>query len=215
MKTAAWIIPVLFCLLEEPKSQSTSLGIKGGLNFGHFTGEDSDIDGTEREMRLGFQAGAFLDLVLNPLFSLQPEVQFSQKGETFKAGDATISGTWKVQMDYIEVPVLAKIYVPTGPRTQPYVYAGPYIGWNINAETDEIYELGAFDLETGSDLEEDAQPWESGVALGAGLSQDLRNTRVFLDLRYTLGLTKAFDNGTYDDVFTGVLAVQLGIGAKL
>ncbi|MBD3346999.1 MAG: outer membrane beta-barrel protein [Chitinivibrionales bacterium] len=215
MKFLWLIIPVLLAGQIEAQFDESSIGGKIGFNLGHFTGEDSDLDNTDTKLRPGINVGAFANIALHEIFSLQPEIQYTQKGETVEAGNDLVSGSWNIQLSYLEIPLLAKVAFPVEARTRPYVYAGPFLGINLQSETDEIYEVGPFNFDAGTDLDEDVNQVESGVVTGVGFSHDLDKFLMFLDFRYTIGLTKTFDDDIFDDVFTGTLAGQLGFGFKL
>jgi len=217
MKYLYTLLLVVFVSAQHVQAQSplTAFGGKGGVTFGHFTGEDAELPVADKEMRLGFTAGAFATIGVHPIISIQPEVIYTQKGQTYTAGTDALSGTWNVQADYLEIPVLAKVYWPTMTDTRPFVYAGPFIGFNMAANADNVYEVGSFDFATDADLDESINPVESGIAFGVGITQQMRKSTISLDVRYTLGLTKAYDDTVFDEVFTGTLATAIEVGYRL
>ncbi len=193
------------------RDPSLAVGVKGGLNLSHFTGDDWKLDNTTQSMRLGFNAGAFIEVPVHPIISIQPEVQYTTKGETLEKDDI-VNRTWKIQLENVEVPILAKVYFPTDGDVKPFVYFGPFMGWNLSSKTDKFSEIGNFTFSSGQDLEDQTNAWEAGVAFGAGLAYLLPSGVFFLDARYTLGLTSAFDNKDLEKVYTGVIGLQVGYG---
>lgn len=116
----------LFFLMSDPglaRSQShLGFGIRSGANFATINGEDVDT-------RTTFMAGAYLNIPLvNSPVSFQPEVLYTRKG--FKNDGIT------VKLDYLEIPVLARLRLGEGQQLQPHIYLGPFVGFNINAESE-------------------------------------------------------------------------------
>jgi Outer membrane protein beta-barrel domain len=94
------------------KAQSTD---KGGVHFGLRAGANlsnmvkSDDADVTTGSKVGFNAAFFVELPLASVFSIQPELQFSQKG--FKATGTALGAPYEYKQttNFIEVPVLAKI----------------------------------------------------------------------------------------------------------
>lgn len=170
-------------------------GIRGGLNIANL----NDID-DEVASRTGFMAGIYLNfLVPNSPVSIQPEVLYTQKG--FESGDAT------VQLDYVEVPVLAKFDFITDGSITPNVYFGPYVGFNVSAELDG--DDGIF-VGGEADIDDDVEGTDFGVVVGGGLDFG----RVDLGVRYGAGLSEIFEDGPFDDdsgAKNGVFSITAGI----
>ncbi|MBD3244344.1 MAG: outer membrane beta-barrel protein [Chitinivibrionales bacterium] len=215
MQRISVLLLILTVGLASAEDVTSAVGVNGGVNVSHFSGEDSELDNTSTDPRAAFNAGAFLEIGLNRMFSLQPEVQYTRKGETVKAGSDALNGTWHVELAYIEIPLLAKIYFPLSWDTRPFVYAGPFIGFNVNAQTDNIYEVGPLNFDSDTDLEEDVNPFEAGLSMGTGLRHDIEKLAILLDFRYTLGLSRTFDDETFDEVYNGVFSGQVGLGIQI
>ncbi|NJW55182.1 porin family protein, partial [Salinimicrobium oceani] len=83
-------------------------GAKGGLNL---TNMNSDSF-SETNSRTGFHLGLLAEIPLGNRFSLQPEVLYSTQGTE---ADVIMLGGGPIQteynLDYVQVPVLAKIYL--------------------------------------------------------------------------------------------------------
>ena len=83
--------------------QDMRFGAKAGVNYSRISNIHGDSKG-----RIGFNAGA---LALIPIsygndFFIQPELSYSQKGET----NDTKDGKEVYQLDYIDLPILFKAY---------------------------------------------------------------------------------------------------------
>lgn len=101
-------------------------GIKAGGNLSSFTGGDS-------KSKIGFYAGAFVNVPISDAFSVQPEVIYSQQGA--KAKDDYEMATYVVRnmkqnLGYINVPVMLQ-YNAT---PEFYLEAGPEFGLLVNAQ---------------------------------------------------------------------------------
>jgi hypothetical protein len=177
----------------------TGFGIRGGVNFANL----NDIDG-EVESRTALMGGFYFNFpVTNSPVSIQPEVLYSQKG--FETGDDTF------QLDYIEIPVLAKFDFITDGSITPNVYFGPYVGFNVNADiSGENNDF--FGGNSEADIEDSVENTDFGVVVGAGLDFG----RIDLGVRYSAGLTEIYEDGLFEDnnsgAKNGVFSITAGIG---
>ncbi|MDO8835054.1 MAG: porin family protein [Vicinamibacterales bacterium] len=161
----AVLMPVLVAALLVPVStnaQGVSGGIKGGVLFSSIpqfgdTLEEAGV-GIDVSQRVGFAGGAFLTLSLLPGFAIQPEVLYVQKGTELGVDGTDFSGS--VNLDYIDVPVLARLSVGAG-GARVYFVGGPSFNFNLKAETE-------FNTET-DDVTDDVERYEISVVLGLGV----------------------------------------------
>lgn len=119
------------------KADGVRFGIRAGLNVADWSGDavqsvqqllDFTDGAVTREQRPGFHAGAYVSLPLGPRFTVEPGIQYSEKGMTV-SGKLPIEqldflnakATATARMGYIDVPVLLKGYLTRG----LYLYAGP------------------------------------------------------------------------------------------
>ncbi len=118
MKKIILILPlVLFARLANaqemaskspsPKTNEAHFGFKGGANFANIIRDDNT--NASSEMKVGFNAGVFLEIPIVNGFSFQPEVQYSQKG--YKTSGTFLGSPYQysANTDYIDVPLLAKL----------------------------------------------------------------------------------------------------------
>ena len=94
---------------QDKGKTGSSFGIKGGLNYATITKGDFD-EGPDP--RTSFHLGFVGEIpVVENVFAIQPEVLYSRQGFEI---NQTILGTnynTEYKLDYINVPVLAKIYL--------------------------------------------------------------------------------------------------------
>jgi hypothetical protein len=89
------------------KPNLPKFGIRAGVNISNMV-KSSDNDVTTGS-KAGVNAAVFLDIPLASVFSIQPEVQFSQKG--FKSSGSFLGAPYEYKQttNFIEVPLLAKL----------------------------------------------------------------------------------------------------------
>jgi hypothetical protein len=185
---------------ETVKAQSpVNFGIRGGLNISNLHGSDFDYD-----PRVGVHVGAVLDLSLPMLpIGIESGVFYAQKGA--EADDEGITG--KVKLDYIEVPVLAKIQLgPPGPIS-PHLLLGPYMAFNINAES----EFTDGSTTVGGNLDDETRDLEFGAIAAVGLDFSLGVTKLNAQARYSYGFTSTFEDDFDDGERNAVFTLAVGI----
>src|SRR5690606_35461104 len=119
-------------IYAQADDTTTQFGVTGGVNLSNITGDDiGDLDsGTS------FNLGLFMEIPISGRFSFQPEVLYSGQGFTvlsrnqddiFDVGDNV-----EYQLSYIQVPLMAKLYLVKG----LYAEAGPQFGFKVKEEID-------------------------------------------------------------------------------
>jgi Outer membrane protein beta-barrel domain len=117
------VVKIMFfslCLIAFTSTmQAQKVGIRAGINISNVSGD------ADTKPLTGFYAGVFKEITLMPeLLFLQPELQYSMQG--YKIGDT------KVSLGYLNIPVLAKVYVAKTISLE----AGPQIGFKVNDNVD-------------------------------------------------------------------------------
>ncbi len=156
----------------------SSKGFKGGVNIADFYG--TNIVDEQEEAKIGFVAGSFIRYNFSPLFAIQPEILFSMKGAKL-LGDQPSYFEEIYVLYYLEVPILAKLTVPTAGTTTPNLFLGPTLAIKLSDEK-----------EINGQVIDDANvtTFDPGVALGLGLDYRLGYTKLLFEFRYTLGVQK-------------------------
>ena len=188
-------------VLPRPAEAGVRFGLKAGVNMAKPTGADAQDPLATLKTKTGFQGGIFLAFDLGRVVGLQCEVLYTMKGATYVALDD--SYTDKLYADYIEIPLLLKIRIPT-PVVQPFVFAGPSVGFKLQ----EKLESNGQEVPLDENLLKNN---DYGAIFGAG--GNLGRT-FMIDVRYSLGLQKVVSTieGEVDPDFkNGVWSASIGI----
>lgn len=185
---------------SNKSSMAPSFGIKGGINFATVTSDDDDI--SDPESRTSFHAGVFGEFPVADIFSIQVEALYSGQGfeADFNGPDGDRA---ELQLDYINVPVLAKFYVVEGFSLE----VGPQFSFLVNDEFDFNPNSNDGDIDfEGNPFAPDVETFEFGVAAGATLQLPIG---LFATARYNRGLTDIVEDAKVkNSVF------QIGVGYK-
>ncbi len=176
------------------------LGVKGGVNLAtqRFEGEE---DGPSLDPRIGVVAGVFANVPLLSWLHLQPEALFSMKGARLDVEGAA-SSVW---LDYLELPVLARITRAGGGTRRYFVVGGPAIGVRLRARIRTDFGDSTEEINISDDVER----LDLGVTAGGGVEI---GSLVF-DGRYTLGL-KDIDKDKTDTVKVTNRAFSFTVGFR-
>ena len=91
-------------------AQEFDVGVKGGLSYVNLRGTTSDV--STFKGKWGVYVGAYGELFLGRIFSLQPEVLFSRQGTRWEREGLLPNGElYKASLntDYVNVPILSGI----------------------------------------------------------------------------------------------------------
>ncbi|HLA55509.1 MAG TPA: porin family protein [Flavobacterium sp.] len=175
---------------DNTASKSISFGVKGGVNFATITGDDFDSP----DMRTSFHVGALVEMPLADIFSLQLEAMYS--GQGFKSDiEGSDGDKVEYQLDYVNVPVLAKLYVTKGLSFE----VGPQFSFKVNEEVDSDPNNDPGD--TDVDVAED---FDFGVAGGLTFQTDMG---LFASGRYIYGMSDVVED---TDAHNSVFQISLG-----
>jgi hypothetical protein len=196
MKRTAFIIAALLIGAGAGPVEG-QFGIRGGMNLSRFVGQDATDDG-----RTGLNLGASIPLIRVSALSIVPEVYYAQKGGT--EVDASGHGSFDFELNYIEVPILAKLRLPVpGARwLHAYVAGGPAYAWNLDCRVASDSELDAAARQCGEQFQSFQTAMSSadrGVVFSGGLDFSIAGLGgVNLDARLVRGLARLREEGSTD-----------------
>jgi hypothetical protein len=145
----------------------------------------------DTKRRVGFNIGAFAEWLDVPLFSVITQVEYTQRGTgqvfimTGPSGPEPIGRkTLYSRLDYISVPVLAKLRFQTG-LISPYILAGPRLDFLLGYKSDE----GAFNT-----LYDKFKKTTFGASTGIGVQvESFLPVTLLAEARYNFDLTDSYD----------------------
>ena len=205
MKKLFFITAITIMSISATKAQEIRLGAKAGVNFSNFGGDVEDSD-----MRTGFHIGGLVEIPFNERFSIQPEVLYTAQGAEFNEsgsfGGVPYNYNVTTKLDYIQLPVMAKVYVVEGLALE----AGPQVAFLVSDKYEFDGDLGPFDDEGEGNLDENDLS-SIDVSLGAGASYRLP-MGLFFGARYNFGLGNVNDAADRDDYKIHNNVIQLSAG---
>ncbi len=199
-----------------PVAAQRGFTFRGGLNLSRFVGGD-----TNARAKRGLNLGGALRLVGAGSVGLWVEGYYRQKGaESLDLATAAMSPTsrFEVGIDYVEVPVLLRIDLPSlGSKVRPYVQGGPAFGWKLDCSVSVTAASGGQatpdcrDL-LGGNASATLRDYEQGVVFGGGLDLHVLGGlgALNLDARLTRGLSRLARNGDGPDVKNQSFTLMLG-----
>ena len=160
---------------RDQTSSKPRVGIKGGLNASNLITDDV----TDKHGRFGFHAGVYGQLFSTDAFAIQPEVNFSTKGNEVKHNFGIIDQETKFNLSYIDVPVLAVFKLGKAAE----IHAGAYWAYLVGANIDTDGDLGDGFLSLDRD---NFDNWDYGLVGGVGFNLG----QIQLGARYNYGLNE-------------------------
>jgi len=166
--------------INSPKGH-INIGIKGGVNF-YDINNDNNVS---YDSKLGFNLGLLGHIHVAKHFALQPEIQYSAQGAKY----TNDNGDNKINLNYINVPVLLQYMWDNGFRLQ----AGPQAGILVSAKSENN--------DTKVDIKNNYKPLDLGLSFGASYIHP--STGIGIDARYNLGLSNINKNGDVNSTNRG------------
>jgi len=183
--------------------------------------------------RTTFNIGGLVEFRLSPLFSLQVNALYNQKGIVLEGDFNTviieqgipisIKGNVEesINLTYLSFPVLAKIELGQS-NIKPYIIAGPEIGFLLSAknvakssaEGEAMGQTsGLITVEQEEDIKESFETFELAINVGAGVLIPLGNVDIFVDAQYSFGITKINTESISDgeDIKNQVIMIDVGL----
>jgi hypothetical protein len=197
-KLTCVLVAVFATCLALPVEAQHRIGVVGGLNFAD---ADVEIENEPADVssRTAFGIGGVVDLRLSEIFSLHFEPMYLQKG----AGESELAiqpgVEWKLKSTHLELPLLLK--AEFGTTVRPYVMAGPTIGILLSSDIEADFS----GLTLKGDAKDASESIDFALAFGAGISYPLGKSSLFLEGRYSLGLTNNVKGGDVE-IASGPLA---------
>ena len=159
---------------------------KVGLNIANVT------DADDADARIGLAAGAEFEYGVTDMIGVSAGLVYSMQGYKFSEGNVDTT----VKLDYLNVPILANVYVAPGLAVKLGIQPGFKLSAKAKAEVSGASAEPDLDDIKGFDL-----------AIPVGVSYQYQN--IVLDARYNWGVTKIMD-----DVDSKNSVFQITLGYK-
>ncbi len=184
---------------DRPRARA---GFKGGLNASNLITDEV----TDKNARYGFHVGVYGQLFANEGFAIQPELNYSTKGNKVTTTFGVIDQETKFNLNYLDVPILAVFKLGNAAE----IHAGAYWAYLVGANIDTDGDLGDGFVQLDRDNFDD---WDYGLVGGIGFNLG----DIQLGARYNYGLNtiarsagaKALLGDTKNSVGQIYLAVNL------
>ena len=206
MKFQVLILSVVVCFIAEiptPSNAQTpkktwSVGPELGVNFSKF-GRDAD----DTEYIPGLVIGGFVTYSTQNTYAYTAKVLFSQKG----ARDAKSNTT--TRLNYVEVPVVARLFFNHRGIVRPNIFGGPFVGFLTGVKG----KVSDGNFENIDNYRDSFKTFDLGVGIGFGLNIKVDNEMYFIvDTRYTYGFNDVSQSATYVNNQAIAISAGLSIG---
>jgi len=141
----------------------------------------------DENLKAGLNLGLFAKIPITRRLSFQPEVLYSSKGSKITYNNILGSGTYRFNLNYVEVPLLAVINI-AGPLN---LQAGGYVAYLSSANVKSVDDEGT--IQDVTELDADNFNRFDGGLVG-GLSFDVKGFT--LGARYNYGLNEVGEKGS-------------------
>lgn len=218
-RTPAYSSKPSYSASASGSNSSVRFGFRAGLNVADVQGDavkaftslaDYAPDGTlTRQMRPGFYAGLYATLPVGPGFAIEPSISYSEKGTVLQGKvpvpafdflSTNLTGT--ARFAYIDVPVLAKVFITPG----FYLYVGPQASFLVSGKARvEAGALGFTAINRDFDISSQLRKVDFAAVGGLGYQFD---NGLGLSAGYDYGLN-SIDSGNRFDAQNRVVKVGL------
>ena len=158
---------------------SFNLQPKIGVSIANLT------DIKDSDPRVGLVAGVEGEYQVSDIFSISAGALYSMQGAKSTVSALGQSATATTKLDYINVPIMANVYVVKGLAVKLGIQPGFKVSSTKKTDTSSLVGTGT----TSHDIK--AQSVDFSIPVG--ISYEYSNFQ--LDARYNWGLTKVFENG--------------------
>ena len=219
MNRTSWMVCTLALamgILASPAS--AQLGIRGGVNLTDLVGGGVE----QSENRSGLSFGAGYDLLSFGPLTVGPEIFYSQRGAdafvlTPGAEAELPDGPVEVALEYVEIPITARVRLPAVGRGIPYLMGGPVLAWNLDCSvtvdaTGGGAQPSCDELLSREGFEAKVRDYEQGFFLGGGIGLPLLEGigNLSLEARFVEGLSRLGQGDEGPEVKNRGFSLMLG-----
>jgi hypothetical protein len=199
----------LSLVLATAVQAQIALGVRAGYNNSTLSVEEDGVSSEDFNSRSGFHGGVDLAVMFGPMFGVEVGGQYSQKGATgdFDGTDVTL------KIDYIDVPVVFAVNVPTNSQIAPRFFAGGVASFEASCKL----AAGSISADcSDEDIGARKSMYVAGI-FGAGIAVAAGPGSFIVQGDYQLGLTNMSDEVGVDakvNVIQGSVGYRFPIGGS-
>lgn len=195
----------------QPVQAQNVLGFGVGASIAKVGGDiGDDLD----ESRVGITASASITFPLSGNLGLQIGAGYTEKG-----GEGDIDGgTGTLRLDYIDVPVLLRLGIPSAGPLAAHGYLGAALGFESKCEVEGSEGGVSFTVDCDTfEGEFERKSVDVGLVGGLGIDYEIgAQMSLVLDLLYNLGLTDVHDTDAPDEsVKNRTFLIRAGLAIPL
>lgn len=217
MKRFAAVTTVLLfmgVLARPAAAQDVEVGLLGGVSIATFGG-DAVPEEADPGSVTGLNIGALAQLPITDIISIQPELHYVQKGAELEGEGGT---TVRFDLNYIELPVLLHVNVPTESRINFGFLLGPEVAFQTgcevtfeSAENEESFDCASERVDASLNFED----FDYGLIFGGSLGYGMPWGEIFLSGRYDLGLAGLFPDDPEEQLKNRAYYILVGFTVPL
>jgi hypothetical protein len=183
-----------FSVRAQTGERIWSIGLEAGPNF-----SKHGWDLNETNFKTGFLLGGNLTYSIRDTYGFTGKLLYAQKG-------AELSST-KSTLNYVEIPIVARLFFNKQGPFRPNVFAGPSFGFLTGVKS----QTGNGDKVTVDNYKDTFKTFDFGLTGGLGLNYEIApETRILVDFRYTYGLSDVSKSNA-SSVNNQVIGITAGV----
>ena len=179
MKRIVFLLFALLCSMNfyaqmwdsSKPDKNLTFGVRAGVNLSTITSGWSPTH-AKFNPKTQFHLGLITDIKQSKSFGFETGLMLSMKGAEMDS--TTGRSSYDVSIQYMQIPVLAKVKLFLSPETNVQLKAGPYLAFKIGDNSNEICTY------------KDFNSIDYGVSFGGGLNVK----RFFVGAQFDIGLTE-------------------------
>jgi opacity protein-like surface antigen len=207
-KSTLFIITLIMLCAAVPGYAQLQIGPAVGVNLGGLN-VDPKAPGTTTNINSGLIAGAEIIYNFTPMFGLELQPVYIQKGGILKTAQTDMGLILEIkqttEVNYMSVPLLLRVSFE-GESVKPFLFAG----MNIAVLLDDLKFTADNVTVNGQDYTDQLPPEtlvqkikskkvDYGVTFGAGISFPVSIVDLFIKAQYNIGLENISDEPTQPD----------------
>ena len=181
---AVMVGAVLFAFVGTGTAAAQSLGVKGGLVYSDFQGDDNRVDFSGKA---GITAGIVARGALSSVFGIQTELNYERRSIDDPGGS--------ISSDYLAIPVMIQAFFNDA-KTNVHVELGTQLAYQL-----EITRSGSDNVITQAvDIDVETRDWDSGFVAGVGVDLEVDDSILQFDARYYQSVRDLFGESKRSDL---------------